>query len=411
MPSTRLTTALWIIALAVATSTGVAAADDSDWPGWLGPNRDGKSPDTGLLKTWPDGGPRLLWKIDYLGPGFSNVAVTGGTIYTTGHQDEKLVIFAMDLDGKLKWKTEADVAWTKNHVGSRATPMIDGDRLYLLSGHGTIGCYDSATGRKKWTRNTTEFGGRPGGWGYSESILIHENLAFVKPGGENFLVALNKQTGRTAWTSSGFNAGPEYSSCLLVNFEGQDIIVTGSKGGLVCFDADDGSLLWSNDWCAKNTANCPTPAYSDGYIFWSNGYGKGGICMKLKTVGGKVDADEVWTTTDFVCHHGGYIIKDGHIYGNHNRGWSCLELATGKVLWEEKAIGKGSLCYADEMLYLFGEKGGQAALATFSPDGLEVKGNVTVDGEGPSWAHPVVIGGRLYLRFGTNLYCFDVKSR
>jgi outer membrane protein assembly factor BamB len=383
----------------------------ADWPGWRGPGRDGKSPDAGLLRQWPDDGPTLVWKFDGLGKGFSNVAVARQTVYTTGDVEDKLVLFAFDLEGNLKWKREIDDAWTRNHAGSRSTPTIDGDRLYLLSGHGTIGCYDADSGQPKWTRSTKDFGGRSGGWGYAESVLILDNLAIAKPGGAQCIVALDKLTGETVWTSTGFSAGPEYSSCLPIDFEGQTVIVTGTRAGIVCVDAADGSLLWSNDWSANNVANCPTPAYSDGYVFWANGYGKGGICMKLKIADGKVDADVAWTTLDMVCHHGGYVLQDGYIYGNHSRGWSCLDLKSGEVMWNERAVGKGSLCWADNMLYLFGERGGKAALTTCSPDGLEIRGNVTVEGEGPSWAHPVVIGGRLYLRYETNLYCFDVEAK
>ena len=172
----------------------------------------------------------------------------------------------------------------------------------------------------------------------------------------------------------------------------------------------NGKLLWSNDWSAGNTANCPTPAYADGYVFWANGYGKGGICLKLKKDDDKVAADVAWKTNDMVCHHGGYVIHKGYIYGNHEGGWTCLDLKTGKKKWNEKAVGKGSLCFADGMLYLFSEDGGKAGLATCSPEGLKVKGKVKVKGDGPSWAHPVVVGGRLYLRYDNHLYCFSVKD-
>jgi outer membrane protein assembly factor BamB len=386
------------------------ASADADWPWWRGPNHDGKSPDTGLIKQWPDDGPKLLWQVDFLGKGFSNVAVTGGIVYTTGDVDDQLVVFAFDLEGSLKWKKAVDAAWTQNRPGSRATPTIDDGRLYLLSGHGKIVCLDAKNGEEHWQRSTQDFGARARGWGYAESVLILGKLAIVKPGGSQCIVALDKQTGRTVWTSSGFEAGPEYSSCLPIEFEGHRLICTGTRAGLVCVDADDGRLLWSNDWSANNTANCPTPAYADGYVFWANGYRKGGICMKLRVGGDDVTADVAWTTKDMVCHHGGYVIHEGYIYGNHNRGWSCLKLQSGEVMWNEQAVGKGSLCFADDMLYLFGEDDGRAALATCSPDGLEMKGTVEVAGSGPSWAHPVVIGGRLYLRYANNLYCFDVKS-
>jgi len=198
-------------------------------------------------------------------------------------------------------------------------------------------------------------------------VLIYDNLAIFKPGGQNCVVALNKNNGQEVWASHGFAAGPEYSSCLPIVFGNLPMIVTGTREGIVCVNAKNGALLWGNKFAANNTANCPTPAYGDGYVFWANGYGKGGICLKLAP-GGK--AAEAWTTHDMECHHGGYIIDNGYIYGNNGGGWACLELKSGKRMWQEHAVGKGSLC----------------------------------------WAHPVVVGGRLYLRYDNNLYCFDVKA-
>jgi outer membrane protein assembly factor BamB len=385
-----------------------AATAEASWPGWLGKNRDGKSSDVGLLKEWPDDGPKLLWKADDIGVGFSSVAVAGSVVYISGDHDGKLWIFAFDRDGKQLWKTDFGRS-RGGPDGSRSSPVIDGGNLYLVSGNGLIGCFDAAGGEKKWSHDAKEFGGSSGGWGYAESVLIYKNMAIFKPGGKNCIVALDKTSGETLWKSSGFQAGPEYGSSIAVTFESQPMIITGTNRGIFAVDADQGALLWSNDWSAGNTANCPTPAYADGYVFWSNGYGKGGICLKLKKEEGKVTADVAWTTHDLVCHHGGYIIHEGCIYGNHNDGWACLDLKTGEKKWNEKAVGKGSLCFADGMLYLFSEHNGQAALATCSPEGLKLQGKVKVKGDGPSWAHPVVAGGRLYLRYDKHLYCFDVK--
>jgi outer membrane protein assembly factor BamB len=385
-------------------ATGEAPAE---WPGWLGPAHDGKSPDTGLLKQWPDGGPRLLWKTDVLGGGFSSVAVSGGTVYATGDSGDELTLYAFDLDGKQKWKSSAGPDGTRDHAGSRSTPTVDGGRVYLLSGAGRLASFDARSGKLKWTRDAQEFGGSPGHWGYAESVLILGRLAIFKPGGAKCIVALDKATGRDVWSSRGFAAGPEYGSCLPVPEDQPTMVVTGTNGGIVAVDARKGSLLWSNPFAARNTANCPTPAYGDGYVFWANGYGKGGICLQLTSSGG---ARQAWTTREMDCHHGGYVIDNGYIYGNHGSGWVCLDLKTGHKQWQERGVGKGSLCWADGMLYLFSENEGQAALATCSPRGLEIKGRVQVQGSGPSWAHPVVIGGRLYLRYDTNLYCFDVKA-
>jgi len=387
----------------------LATAADSQWPGWLGPNRDGKSSDTGLLKQWPDGGPKLLWKADDIGVGFSSVAVAGGKVFITGDKDGKLKITALDLEGNVLWATDHGEG-RGGPDGSRASPVIDNGNLYLLGGNGLVGCYDVKDGRKQWSREAREFGGSPGGWGYAESVLIYKDMAIFKPGGKKCIVALDKTSGETIWESSGFDAGPEYGSCIAVAFHGQPMIVTGTDRGVLAVDAASGKLLWSNNWSAHNTANCPTPAYADGYVFWANGYGKGGICLKLKQEDGKTTADVAWTTEDMDCHHGGYVILDDYIYGNHGGQWNCLDLKTGKKQWGARAVGKGSLCFADGMFYLFSEDGGQAGLAACSPKGLQLKGKVKVQGNGPSWAHPVVAGGRLYLRYDTNLYCFNVRG-
>ena len=391
---------------------GVASggAASGEWPGWRGANRDGRSSDEGLLKEWPGGGPELVWKAGGIGKGFSGVAVAGGLVYLTGDVGNRLTLFAFDLDGKREWDVGVDASWTKSHPGSRATPTIDGGNLYLISGGGGIGCFEAKTGKSKWARQMGQFGGSTPGWGYSESVLIYDKLAVVTPGGQNCIVALDKASGEPVWSSQGFSAGAQYSSCYAFTHGGVPMIVNGTQGGIVCVDPASGRMLWSNAFSANNTANCPTPIYSDGHVFWANGYGKGGICIRLAAGRGGVAAEQAWTTRDMVCHHGGYIVDEGYIYGNNGNGWACLELKTGRKMWEERAVGKGSVCYADGMLYLFSERGGKAGLATCSPDGMEMRGEFQVQGEGPSWAHPVVIGGKLYLRYDTNLYCFDVRG-
>jgi outer membrane protein assembly factor BamB len=397
----------WLAKQPPPTPTAVAVdVVEAEWPGWRGPNRDGKSPDTGLLKEWPADGPKLLWKVTGIGKGYSGVAVSAGTVYITGDVNDKLRLFAYDMEGKLKWQVDHGPTFKGDHPGARATPTVDGGKLYLLSDTGLLVCYDVLSGRTLWSKEAQKFGGTPGRWGYAESVLIDENRAVFKPGGANCIVALDKAKGHEVWSSKGFAAGPEYSSCLAFTYERQPMIVTGTSEGLICVGARNGGLLWGNKFSAGNIANCPTPAYSDGYVFWANGYGKGGICVKLGRNG---KAAEAWTTKDLVCHHGGYIIDKGYIYGSNEHEWVCLDLKTGQKKWAEKGVGKGSLCWADGMLYLFGENGGKAALATCSPDGLQIKGKVKVDGDGPSWAHPVVIGGRLYLRYDENLYCFAVR--
>jgi len=397
-----------LAALLCVAAAGVASA--ADWPQWLGPNRDRKSPDKGLLKSWPTDGPKLLWKNTGIGKGFSSPTIAGGQIFITGDEGADLILYALDMEGNTKWQTKVGTSWTRNHPGSRSSPVVDDGRVYIESGDGTVTCCDVRTGNKHWSTDIKQFGGRPHAWGYAESVLIHDDLAIVTPGGAQCMVALNKKTGKKVWSSSGFHAPANYSSPIAATFHGVTMIIQGTGGGIFAVNAKDGKTLWSNPWCQGNTANCPTPAYSDGYVFWANGYGKGGICLKLSADGGAVTATQAWTTSSMDCHHGGYVILDGHIYGNHGRGWACLDLKTGERKWSHGGVGKGSLCYADGMLYLFGENGGAAGLMTASPAKPEMKGQFRVAGSGPSWAQPVVIDGRLYLRYAENLYCFNVKA-
>ena len=404
-----LTTAVWFV-LAVAALTSAAPAG-TDWRGWRGPERDGKSADTGLLKQWPQGGPRQLWHDADIGQGFSSVAVADEAVYITGAKDGKCLITCFDLGGGRKWQIVHGPAWTGDYPGSRATPLVDDGRLYVLSGPGKLGCYHAATGREIWTVDMSQFAGKRGGWGYAASPLIVGDLLVISPGGKQCLVALDKKTGRPRWISPGNGSGAHYGSPIYVVHDGVPMIVHGNQGGLFAVNADNGRVLWTNEFGGGNTANCPTPSYRNGYVFWANGYGVGGICLKLESDGQAVSAHEAYRTKDMDCHHGGYVIHEGYVYGNDGGGWNCLELATGRKVWRGRGPGKGSLCFADGMLYLFGEGGGKVALAAATPDGLKVTGSFRVKGSGPSWAHPVVTGGRLYLRYGDNLYCFDVTAK
>jgi len=405
----RTGSAFLAVGCSLSALTLSAASSGAEWPGWRGPHRDGKSDDTGLLKSWPANGPALAWKAAGLGQGFSSATVAGGAIYTTGIKEGHLYLTALDMNGATKWSRDVEAGFVNSHPGSRSTPTFDNGDLYLETDLGTVCCCDAATGAEKWTRKLSEFGGKAPGWGFSESVLVAGDLAIVTPGGTNCIVALDRKTGATVWGSEPF-AGAHYSSPILIHYQGVAMIVNGTQGGLIAVDAKTGKTLWTNDFSAGNTANCPTPAFADGYVFWANGYGKGGICLKLEVQDGKVTATEVWRSGDMVCHHGGYVIHDGHIYGNNGKGWACLELKSGQTKWQEEAVGKGSICYADGMLYLFGEKGGRVGFGPAAPTGFTLADEFAVEGTGSSWAHPSIAGGRLYLRYDDNLYAYDLKA-
>ena len=416
----RVTTSL-ILVCSTFLTIGSALADDapSTWPRWRGPNGNGQSQDKGLIKAWPEGGPKQLWKVNGLGTGYSTVAIGEGLIYTTGlieltpedKATSRLFLSAVALDGTLKWRKDLCEAFIGSYRGARATPTYNNGNLYLQSGKGVLGCYDAKTGETQWTRNNEAFGGKHSNWGYAESILIVDDLAIVTPGGEKtFMVALDKNTGKTVWQSEAFGY-PHYGSPIHVVYKGVPMIITSARNGLIALAPKTGKTLWTHAFAVGNVANCPDPAFADGYVFWSVGYGKGSVCLKLSVEGETVTATEAWQSKDMICHHGGYVILGGHIYGNHNKGWTCLDLKTGEIKWYDDGVGKGALCYADGMLYLLGEKDGKVGLATATPEAFKLTGSFSIEGEGPSWAHPVVNNGRLYLRYHQNLYCFDVKAK
>ena len=389
---------------------GPARPSESDWPCWRGPNHDGKSPDTGVQKHWPEGGPRLLWRVPGLGAGFSSPSVAGDRVFVTGELQGDLVASSLTLDGRILWKKRIDAACTASPAGARGTPAVEANHIYVLSGNGLLVCLDAENGTQLWTRHMRDFNGKPGRWGYCESVLVFHNMVIAKPGGPQCIVALDTRDGGTVWVSSGLDAGPDYSSCIPIDFEHHSLILAGTRSGLICVNAADGTMAWKNGWSTNNIANCPTPVYANGHVFWVTGFGRGGICLRLRTVDQHIAADVAWTTKDLICDHGGCIIHDGYIYGSHVRGWSCLDLASGRLVWHDKSADRGSMCFADGMLFLFGERDGQLSLAPCSPDGLRVTGALKVEGTGPSWAHPVVIGRRLYLRYDENLYCYDLAD-
>ena len=400
---------LIVILCVTSAFSATAGAAEPDWLCWRGPTRDGRSPDTGLLKRWPKDGPPLVWKAEGVGKGYSTVSIGWGTIFTTGDVDGKLRLFAFGLDGKPKWQVDHDDAWVTPTPGSRATPTLHNGKLYLLSAHGLLGCRSATNGRLLWSRRMSEFGGKTPQWGYTESVLIHDGRAIATPGGKNCIVALNAETGETVWTSRGLDVPAEYGSCIAIERNPFTLLVGVTSGGLVAVRADSGQSLWPANITGGGSQDTSTPVFADNHLFWSGGHEKGATCIRVEDDG---SPDVVWTTSkDGSWQLGDFVIDDGHVYGHLDRHWTCLDLKTGEEKWSEGSIGPGAITWADGMLYLFSERRGEAALVTCTPRRFELRGRFRVAGKGKSWAHPVVSGGRLYLRYDTTLYCFDVDSR
>jgi outer membrane protein assembly factor BamB len=397
-------------ALLVGLCLAAVSVNAADWPGFLGPNRDGHSPDKGLVKSWSADGPPLLWKVDNVGPGWSSMAVADGAVYTTGNADGNQMLICLDIKGKEKWRVvQGPKAPNGGFPGARSTPTVDGKLVYVTGGAGAVTCHNTSDGKLIWKRGMrSDMGGKVGGWKYAESVLILGKLAIVTPGGKNAIVALDKMTGKTVWKSDA-SAQAGYSSCISITEGGSTIICNGSQSGLMFIDAKTGKELYRSKFAAPNTANCPTPAYSNGYLFWGVGYGKGSICLKVANSGGKWSFSEAWRSRDISSHPGNYVVNGGMVYGKGRGGLVCVDLKTGETLWKEK-VGAGQVVWADGMLYVFADRGGKMSLVDPSAPSDKVKGSFSVKGSGSSWSHPVIIGGRLYLRYDKNLYCFNMKS-
>ena len=415
-----------IATLALVFSLSIAAsATAADWPVFHGPDGSNKSPDTNLLKEWPEGGPKLLWQIDGLGSGYSSVSVVNGMIYTAGNINEgseeepeaKSIVTALDMDGNVVWTAQNGEGWTKNFPGTRGTPTVDGDRVYDESPFGNVICLNAKTGERIWELNILdEFEGENIIWALSESLIVDGNNLICCPFGKRAgMVALDKQTGKIVWTSEGSEDKAGYGTPKLVEYEGLRMLLTMNQKAVVGVNADSGKLLFRHPHETKYDVNVLIPVFHDGQVFVSSGYGTGSQMLKLNVDGKNVSAEQVWENKEFDNHHGGVILLNGYIYGTNMKGkWLCVDWKTGETKWSEKGIGKGSLTYADGLLYGYHEREQKRTVGLIkpSPDAYELVSEFQLPegGAGKCWAHPVVIGGRLYIRHGDLLFAYDVKG-
>ena len=397
----------------VAGSPSPADADAS-WGRFHGPGGDNISPDKGLLSTWPSDGPRLVWAVEGIGHGFSGVTIGEGFMFTDGNIDGATTISALDLSGRIQWQARNGPAWTDDYSGTRGTPTFDGDRLYHESPLGNIVCLDAASGNEIWSLNIlSAFDGKNIKWALAESLLIDGDQVICCPfGREASVVALDKHSGDIVWTAPAVNGAAGYASAIFSEHQGLRMILTMNANALVGVNADSGDLLFRHEHITKYDINVTMPIFHEGHVFISSGYGAGSELLRLDRDGDTVAVASVWKSSQLDNHHGGVILADGHLYGSSHRGrWLCLDWKTGQLKYEEKGVGKGSLTMADGMLYMLNEKR-KLGLAQATPTGLELTSSFSIPsgGEGPTWAHPVVRGGCLYVRHGDWLYAYDVRE-
>ena len=399
-------------------------AAKSDWPQWRGPNRDGISAEKGLLKSWPKDGPPLAWQGKGLGGGYSSVVVSGGKIFTMGgvRGGESLIAVSAQ-DGSPLWTLKVSGGGSPN-----CTPTVDGNLVFGLGHNGDLVCA-TTDGKEQWRKNFgKDFSGQMmSSWGYSESPLVDGDLLICTPGGRSaVLAALNKRTGKTVWKAvqpgdigrrGGDGAG--YSSVVVSNGAGVKQYIQLVGRGLVSVSAKTGKVLWTYNDVANDTANIPTPLVSGDFVFCSSGYGTGAALLKLAKDGSGVKAEEVYflKANDMENHHGGMILVGDHVScgHGHNEGFPlCIELKTGKTAWRPgRGPGGGSaaIAYADGHLY-FRYQDGVMALIEANPKEYKLKGSFKLaTHNGESWPHPVISGGKLYVRDQDALLCYDIKAK
>ncbi|BCX50015.1 polyvinyl alcohol dehydrogenase [Haloferula helveola] len=397
----------------------------AEWPTWQGPARDNISPDTGLLKEWPKEGPKLVWSFDQGGKGYSSPSIAGGKLFFTGSRKGMAEIICLDAaTGKELWSAAIGDDPEKGYNtgwggGPRGAPTVSEGHVYAMSANGELGCFDITNGKRVWKKDLVKgFGGKVPGWGYSESPLVDGDKLVVTPGGkQGAIVAFDKKSGKELWRSKDLTEDAQYSSLVISNAGGKRQYVQLFMNKLAGVDGESGDLLWTSEWPPGRTAVIPTPICFDDKVYMTSGYGAG---CKLVEIGAD-SAKDVWENKVMKNHHGGVVRVDGHVYGfSDGAGLVCQNLESGDRVWSEKGEGlqKGAVSYADGMLFGLDEHDGSVFLAEASSDGFKELGRFSLPREtklregtqGKVWTHPVIIGGRLYLRDQDLVFCYDVKG-
>jgi outer membrane protein assembly factor BamB len=389
-----------------------------NWPQWQGPDRNGLTKETGLLKQWPEGGPKRRWLFEQCGDGYSGPAIVDGTLYISGERDGACQLIAINADtGKERWATAIGPTFQNGWGGGpRNTPTVNDGRVYALSPTGDLVCLKADDGEKIWGTSLISLGGSVPNWGYSESVLVDGDKVLCTPGGpQGTIAAIDKISGDLLWQSKDLTDLAHYSSIVRGEIHRKPQYVQLLEKRLVGVSTEDGKLLWEVPW-PGSVAVIPTPIILGNHVFATSGYGAG--CM-LVNVNASNKAEIVWDNKRMKNQHGGVIHLNKFIYGYSDEvGWVCLDARTGELAWRERdALGKGAIGYADGRFYCVDQSEGNVVLIDASPEGWTERGRFTLEPQaknrsprGAIWVHPVVVNGKLFLRDQEYLYCYDVKQ-
>ena len=394
-----------------------------DFSEWRGIGRTGIYNETGLLKSWPENGPELLWFIDSLPDGFSSVSIANNTVYLTGIVDSTDYVAAIDMKGKELWRSPYGRSWDASFPSSRSTPTVDRDKLYVSSGKGDLACLNALDGKIVWQlKASEEFGGTMGKWGIAESLVVDDDKVYYTPGGNTTnTIALSKVDGKLIWKSTTLNDNASYTSPLMIHYKGKKLLVTVTQNYIVGIEAYTGEIFWKFDFGfyaggeGKRNNNTNTPIFCDGDLYINSGYDHAGV--KLKLADDLKSVSLLWTDTILDTHHGGVVKIGDNLYGSnwtHNSmgKWVCIDWKNGKLMYETEWINKGSIISAEGMLYCTEEKTGNIALVEANPKEFKVISSFKIPkGIGPYWAHPVIHNGILYIRHGMALMAYQIKTK
>ena len=388
-----------------------------------GIQRTGHFNETGLLKQWPAGGPKLILKIEGFGKGYSHPILIDEIIYVTGIKNDTLdVLSTYNLKGELLWETPYGRSWTKSYTDSRSTPTFENGKIYVSSGTGQVNCMDAKTGKIIWRVDAIkDYKGEIYNHGDAENpLLVGDLVVFTTGGEENTMVALRKTDGLLVWKTKSLGGSKSYASPVVIQHNGISIILAQTAENLIAINPENGEIIWHYNLIQFHLlqqgvgANTNPPLYFNNEIFVTSGYDHPGIKLALSDDGKSVQ--EAWKNDTIDTHHGGVVLVDGNLYGsnwqNNSKGrWVSVNWETGRTNWETELFNKGSTIYADGMLYIYEEKSGNVALVEPSPENLKIRCTFKVtEGEGPHWSHPAIYNRKLFIRHGNALMVYDIKK-
>jgi len=427
-PSKKLSCSIAFLATLSMASLGLA--QEADWPQWRGPNRDGHAAPQSLLQEWPEGGPKTKWEYRGAGIGYSAFSIVGNRLYTMGSRKYDCFTICLDAkSGELIWETITSRSANGNDYahgwggGPRSTPTVDGDFVYSLSDVGVLACLNRNDGNMIWSVDyMNQFKGAIPKWGFSESVLIDGDRVIGTPGGEPFMVGLDKATGKVVWSSTDIKESAQYVSPIKHKMRETAFYVTANKSGLVGVDATSGKTLFSDSATGNDVAVIPTPIIAGDLLYHTSDYGAGNTLLRLSQEDGLINAESIYhlSTKSMQNHHGGVVLIDGVIYGftKSNGGeWMAQDLESGETLWSEKLRPNrsGSISFADGRLYCYNDEEGSVVLVEPSREGWKKHGELKLPdktkierGSGAIWAHPTIAGQTLYLRDQDLIFAFDI---